>query len=923
MLDFAKFYQAVHGFDPFPWQRALARKVAEEGWPEDYAIALPTASGKTSLLDIAVFALTSQAERPPGERTPPLRTFFVVDRRLVVDDVTRHAQKLTREINEPKSEELKEIKQRLLGFGSTTPLQIAMLRGGMYRSDTWADRPNQPLICVSTVDQIGSRLLFRGYGVGEKRRSVDAGLVGCDSLIIVDEAHLSEPFLNTVRSVRKYARRAQQQLSRSVRLVEMSATGTNESFRLSEEDYKHETLSRRLNATKTAELREVKNLEQEAEAEARRLAGKSRNKIIGIVLNTVNAARATFERLKDQDGGAVLLTGRIRPYDRDRLLEKFLTRMEVGRDRNKDERLFVVATQTVEVGADLDFDALITEDAPLDSLRQRFGRLDRLGELQTTEAVILKRKLGRGQVDPVYGEPALQTWEWLNQDAQTERSRKFIDFGALRMQELYEANGNRSLNAAKRAAPVLMPAHIETWIQTHPAPSPDPDVAPFLHGFESGAADVNLVWRADLDIAIRAWSEIVQLAPPVTTEALPVPMWIAKAWLNKQSVAPSADLEGIAETETDSEEPRQPTREFLIWRGPDESRIGRIEDIRPGDTLILKSNEGGADEFGWNPASTEPVRDIGDLCINERAELAGGRYVVRMHPFVYFPNDSESRNALQRDLNAWISDEDAQARICELAIARVPEPIGKHLKEHSDPAGKLYFATRWIKRLKPSKSGIPADETDQDDTASLTIAVPLSNHVGGVVKLATDFVAGCGLPDEVGSALIRAAELHDLGKCDERFQIMLDPTGQHLDELLAKGDGDHTKAEYDSRRRLAGYPRGARHEFWSVALAEKAADLKNSEFDDLVLYLIGAHHGHGRPFAPVWEELNETSVRATCNGAHLEANGADLQVLWSFGSGWVDRFWRLNRKYGYWGLAYLEAVLRRADCVRSRIEQET
>ena len=47
---------------------------------------------------------------------------------------------------------------------------------------------------------------------------------------------------------------------------------------------------------------------------------------------------------------------------------------------------------------------------------------------------------------------------------------------------------------------------------------------------------------------------------------------------------------------------------------------------------------------------------------------------------------------------------------------------------------------------------------------------------------------------------------------------------------------------------------------------------------------------------------------------------AGVQHLCEFGSGWVDRFWTLNRKYGYWGLAYLEGILRRADCMVSRWE---
>lgn len=58
--DFAQFFTALWGRPPFAWQKDLARRVmerVESPWPD--AIALPTASGKTACLDIAVFALAA------------------------------------------------------------------------------------------------------------------------------------------------------------------------------------------------------------------------------------------------------------------------------------------------------------------------------------------------------------------------------------------------------------------------------------------------------------------------------------------------------------------------------------------------------------------------------------------------------------------------------------------------------------------------------------------------------------------------------------------------------------------------------------------------------------------------------------------------------------------------------------------------
>ena len=81
----------------------------------------------------------------------------------------------------------------------------------------------------------------------------------------------------------------------------------------------------------------------------------------------------------------------------------------------------VVATQAIEVGADFSFDALVTECAPVDSLRQRFGRLDRRGFY--TDRVgepargwilgVTKRDESQRTPDPVYGDAAKQTWKEL------------------------------------------------------------------------------------------------------------------------------------------------------------------------------------------------------------------------------------------------------------------------------------------------------------------------------------------------------------------------------------------------------------------------------------------------------------------------------------------------------------------------------
>jgi CRISPR-associated endonuclease/helicase Cas3 len=912
--DFVRFYSAIHEEKlPFPWQeRLVGRLLQGDGWPE--AIAIPTASGKTSVLDAAVFSLAAQAGMRALERSAALRTFFVVDRRLVVDDVTEHARRIEAAVRAGTDPILVEVRNRLASFGADFPLAVATLRGGMYRNNAWANSPNQPLICVSTVDQAGSRLLFRGYGVAVGRRPVDAALLGNDSLILLDEAHLSNPFRETLRNVQRYQSGGfwETRVARGLRFVEMSATtreAGGDRFELDGADYANPVLRARLQATKLAELRESAQLENDAVEEAFRLSAGAG--VVGVILNTVSLARAVFERIRVEAGedAAVLLTGRIRPYDRDQLIRKYLNRMKAGRADDPEHRLFVVATQTVEVGADLDFDALVTESAPIDSLRQRFGRLNRLGRRASSAAVILKPK--REKELPIYGEALEWTWEWLIGHATVTGKRKVVDFGALSMGELFKREGDERLLPAPKRAPILFQAHLDAWVQTNPAPAADPDVAPFLHGREAlDAADVQVVWRRDLPESEdeQIWIETVSMLPPSQMEALPVTLWTFRKWIAGQ-LAPMTDLEAIGNAKAD--ETAEASASFLIWRGPDESVLTRdSREVRPGDTLVVRHTVGGTDEFGWAPgrASSSAI-DVGDECSALRAASGHGESAVR-----------RSREEILGEANGKmdVEDEEQVEDLFRLGAGRDRRITG--YGEQSDGRYLWFIGYGTRERVVKARREI-ADEEAEDDGMSLAQEITLVAHTGHVEVKSRTFLAGCGIAGDAERAVQLAARLHDLGKADARFQLMLTLSGAKGRELLGKGRRGSQRNELRWRQE-SGYPKGARHEFASLALAKQYAEWPNEEIRELALYLIATHHGYGRALAPAWDEKGNQLEIPAFQFATGRIMAEEAAAFARIASGWTDQFWRMTKKFGWWGAAYLEAILRRADCEASREEGE-
>lgn len=961
--EFGEFFTAIHGYGPFPWQRLLADQVfAKKQWPE--ALDVPTGAGKTAAIDIAVFHLALEADLGSMRRAA-VRVLFVVDRRLVVDDAFDRARRIAdalcnpgKDLSGKQKDLLRRVGDRLrllagLG-GEGPPLAVARLRGGLPKEPDWVRTPSQPVVVVSTVDQVGSRLLFRGYGISDSMKPVHAGLLGRDALLLLDEAHLSRPFVETVRDLRRLEAPLERGGGdvRPLSVVTLSATHLRtrtESWvfefpqERDQEDWVHPVLGGRLNAAKPAELVKVgEDAEDAAFVEAfvarawtASQAGGGPARVVAVVVNRVQRARAIHAALDQKlragqaEGRTALLIGRCRDVDREKLLGRLLPDMAAQRAETGGPPLLIVATQCVEAGADLDFDALFTEIAPLDCLRQRFGRLNRMGrKFQALAAVLAaKSQIGARADDPLYGPALGKTWELLEEKSQTvgkgKTARRLIDFGIAAAQDwLPRKDELAPYLAPAGSAPVLLPAYIDLWSQTSPVPAVSPEVALFLHGPQAGPEDVEIIWRADLDRDRpdkEMWIERVRVCPPSALEALSLPFGVAKRWLCG-GAGEVSDVEG-REIRAEGTVPGQDYR-ALRWRGPEDPQTDLIypRQIRPGDVLVVPSSYGGCDEFGWAPhmSMSAPVADVGEPAYRQQR----GRSLLRLTLLAPLGGLLESlRNASKEEVFEKLSVHEALPGEWRERLIKWRE----RLHEDGDLELLRDAQDRPLAIVGEREADVAAEASTEDDEGmrrrGLRV-VRLDEHSRGVEEQARRFARGAGLSPALTEAVALAAFLHDAGKAHPQFKMWL----YGGDELAAMGPALAKSGKAVLGRQAyerAGLPRGARHEAASVRFAvahPRFQSLEDKELAELVIWLIGTHHGWGRPFFPAveWPAGNKPFEADLGDGKFTSKQRPQIEDP---GEGWPDLFWRLKQRHGTWGLAWLEAILRLADHRRSEEEQ--
>jgi CRISPR-associated endonuclease/helicase Cas3 len=398
LRSFSDKFSRLTGHSPMRWQHRLFDRFMDGTIPA--ALDLATGLGKTSVMAIWLAARALAVE--DALKAIPRQLVYIVDRRAVVDQATEEAEKLRRALNGDAAH-----LKRPLGLGSGT-LPISTLRGAYVDNREWLDDPAVPAIVVGTVDMIGSRLLFEGYGVSRKMRSYHAGLIGADTLIVLDEAHLVPPFEALLWRIANGAKEfgprtdCDAGIVPPFKLLSLSATGrsqptsdgdaTDGVFRLEDDDLSDTIVKDRLSAKKTlgfVKTADEKNALVEVLAQqAWNLVEEGRKPARCLIYCD---SREVAEKVKgslDPKADTELFIGARRIKERENAKTWLEKHGFLAGSPPPAKPAFLVATSAGEVGIDLDADHMVCDLVPWERMVQRLGRVNRRGKGNATIIVV-------------------------------------------------------------------------------------------------------------------------------------------------------------------------------------------------------------------------------------------------------------------------------------------------------------------------------------------------------------------------------------------------------------------------------------------------------------------------------------------------------------------------------------------------------
>lgn len=940
-LSFAENFALLTGHKPMQWQYRLFNRIVKGDIPA--ALDLPTGLGKTSVM--AIWLIARALANEETLKSIPRRLIYVVDRRAVVDQATEEAEKLRDALNcddkpESRADHLKGLPpdkkehafsalralKKSLGIGDTKSLPISTLRGAQVDNREWLNDPASPAIIVGTIDMIGSRLLFEGYGVSRKMRPYHAGLLGADALAVLDESHLVPPFESLLRAIEGDEAlwpKDRAQLPRFI-VLPLSATqrahaaeeSRRKPFVLEPEDWRDETASRRLNACKKLHVESLneKDHEKQLAEVAFALATKERPARVVVFCNrrerkddgagpsaqgVAEAISAKAKQDKVEIQPPELLVGARRVYEREQVANKLKALGFAGHADSPERPAFLVATSAGEVGIDFDADHMVCDLVPWERMVQRLGRVNRRGGEHREAQVVVFDSSGIEKDEK--RKALLIATRALLKRIETDLDGEagpamLLELRSKAQEEMEKASTPEPLRPALTRA--LVDAWSMTALEDHTG---RPEIAPWLRGWVDEKAQTAVIWRKFLPLGVddsgrpifttkRETSAFFDAAPPQDSEKLETETFRVADWLQNrahlllQRRPPEESIEsGNLEQSSVNEaaEPATVSQSTRPWRREDIvamvlSPSGDYERYLNLASLAQDRKGKDKEEFHGVLAGCSLVVDAGFGGLSQDGLL---KETGEHQPETADALDDWSRKAGFRVRRAKSNDRDNTEDDWRFEDDFV-------LRRNGDGDPEEYLVVEHYKSAAQS-----------EDARSISRPQTLADHQACAGEKASRIAAKVRLSDDGAETLTVAAILHDEGKKAPRWQRAFkaprekDAAGAY--KVFAK-----TRGPIDQEL-LDGY----RHEFGSLPEAEKDGRFQNlpEDWRDLVLHLIAAHHGQARPVIG----------RDGCEDAPpsaLEARARDVAL----------RFARLQRRWGPWGLAWWEALLRAADQQASR-----
>lgn len=898
--EFAAFFMAVNnGNRPFAWQQRLFDYLVAHGeWPE--AINAPTGTGKSNVVDVHIFANALCGWGAPIQA--PRRLAVVVNRRSLVD---AHEDRAAEVISLLEAADRQSLLGRVAeGLGrlrrqaeSGSNVVLARIRGGAALDSTWIDDPTACTVICATPDMWGSRLLFHGYGTSRLARPREAGVLAYDSVMILDEAHLN---LQLMRTATRTAELLARYPAPATPLQVVSTTATQAStgggaIGVEDADIENDrVLRRRLTRPKPVTYvgspnwqpkRVIDKYIDDIVEAVIAMSNDSPDGTIGCVVNRVDTAVKVAAKLKNRLAG--LRRGKVLtwvgPMRRLDLLRYKTDHKGVFTPAGNAEVGVVVATQTIEVGVNVDFAGMVTELASGTALAQRAGRVNRIGDRDSGPVAVIGPE-GPPTADPrpYSAKELIEARSWVLDRAE--------DPSGLSPQALREAPAP----AARRQRDVLCRLEqgdvfaLSPTSESRPA---RPELDLWLHdSLESNIPHCGIALRGGkldghgrpLPVDSLDALALLRATPPDPVEIFPTPLYRA------QNIC-TALREGSQEH----------SRAFRYHDGIVDviDLTAKDLDLAAGDILILDADHGIVREhtivdYGegepeqytvWGPVTSESGEEVRLLWRDD-------------DPSLFTDLDAVARGE-ESDEHEHEEDEVAsltarqQTALENHGYQGFQVTVGGPLANDDEPR------IPWLV-IRPNRSGRDNEATRQTWTGPE--AVSLDQHATAVAARAGEISFAVGLSPATRRVLELAGLHHDDGKRDPRFQRML---GGTVEAPLAKSGGPSSRRTTTAKTRT-GLPPGWRHEQLSVACTQVAAP----EVDDpeLLLRLIGTSHGWGRSgFPHNGDELVHPHADDALRAAARE--------LFSVGA-WEELVEATDRAHGPWACAYYEALLRAADC---------